>query len=243
MSETVTETTSGIGALAAALAEAKRAYRPLAEDSTARIDSKKGARSSFEYSYSSLAAINAAVDDALADNGLCTITTLTPDAVVMVLVHTGGGAVESRAAIPEFADLKEYGGHVKSLSRYLKLALVGVAAPPAPRGGRSTPVSNRAQPPGRRKAAAARGAGRQPAGSEPPEAAPSSTAPGQKPPVDLDEAIRRGVEAVGLSEQKQADLFIGLDGNKTAIVNELKELYQLKQEQGGAPESQEGAGS
>ena len=124
-------TPESMAELAAALVRAKQDFRPLIEDSTARIVSKKGPSSSFDYTYPSLHAVNDAVDAALHANGLCTVTVLSGEAVKMMLLHVGGGSISSVAFLPKTDDLKELGGNVKSLTRFLKIGLTGIAAAPA----------------------------------------------------------------------------------------------------------------
>lgn len=113
-----------IGELAAALAKAQKAFKPLTKGRTAKAGS-------YEYDYADLADLIAATTGPLADNGLAVAQTFRYVDGHMVLVtklmHTGGQFLDSEYPIGNYGKPQELGSAITYGRRYSWQAMVGIA--------------------------------------------------------------------------------------------------------------------
>lgn len=117
-----------IAALYAALAAAQAEFLPIAKNRKVVI---KGDRSSYEFRYADLEAINAATRPALSKHGIAVYQSIEGDYLVCVLAHSSGARVSSAVSIPDASaqrDPKQFGGLLTYLRRYLVTGILGVAA-------------------------------------------------------------------------------------------------------------------
>ena len=115
--------------LAAALVAALAEMPEVGTDSTAKIDSRKGAKSSFSYQYASLQSILRAVRPVLAKHGLGIVQVFEGEHLITTLVHSGGGMLSSGGApcAGDKADVREWGKRATYARRYAICALLGLA--------------------------------------------------------------------------------------------------------------------
>ena len=132
----------------AAVAAAQAEFPEIGCDSTAKIQSKKGAGSSYSYRYASLQSILKAVRPALAKHGLAVLQFFAGDRLQTAIIHSGGGMLSSEGApmpAPSAGAIQDWGKVVTYQRRYALCALLGlapdkdvdgaVAQPPAPPAG------------------------------------------------------------------------------------------------------------
>lgn len=129
--------------LFSALAKAQGQFAEIAKNRTGKVtyqlkDSSgqsTGQKSSYEFRYADLQAILSATRPALAANGLALIQPIrqqgTANLLETILLHESGEQISSAIVVPDpskFNDVKQYGGHITYLRRYMVTALLGVAA-------------------------------------------------------------------------------------------------------------------
>lgn len=122
------EDQANIAALYAALAAAQAEFLPIAKNRKVVI---KGDRSSYEFRYADLEAINAATRPALSKHGLAVFQTIDNGRLSCVLSHSSGGTISSSVPIQDASaksDPKQFGGLITYMRRYLVAAILCVAA-------------------------------------------------------------------------------------------------------------------
>ena len=124
------ERSEQIGDLAAALAKARAAFRPIGKDKTAKINSTKG---SFSYSYADLATVVDATASALAANGIAVLQPASLEngqvIVTTLLAHSSGQWVSERMSWPVVSsDNRSIGSGITYARRHSLLAMVAAAA-------------------------------------------------------------------------------------------------------------------
>lgn len=130
MSDTPTQASEpSLGKLFAALAKAQGAFQAIAKNRTVKIPTKNGGNYTFRFA--DLEAIIAATRPALTDNGLSVVQVVRTGALVTILGHESGAALESSVTLPDMhpaADPKEYGAKITYLRRYAYQSMVCVIA-------------------------------------------------------------------------------------------------------------------
>jgi hypothetical protein len=120
---------NGIGQLIAALAKAQAKFEVPLKTKLAKIRSEKG---TYEYRYSDLADLIAAVRGPLAENELAFVHCLTPveggTMVRAILAHSSGETLESEYSLPRYQRPQEFGSALTYARRYTLSGLLGVAA-------------------------------------------------------------------------------------------------------------------
>lgn len=125
-------TSESIGAVAAALAKAQAAFRPVHKDRTAEIQTKTGGR--YSYAYVDLATIHDAIRGALTQNELAITQALTVHdhrvTVETTLLHASGEWLASALTLQviEAQDPRSVGSAITYGRRFGLTALVGIAA-------------------------------------------------------------------------------------------------------------------
>jgi hypothetical protein len=110
-----------------ALAKAQGEFPTIPRDRTVRVQMKTGG--SYTFAYAPLDTILRVLRPALAGNGLGITQTFDGDRLVTLLVHEGGGTIESALALPrQGANWQEYGSAVTYARRYAITALLGIAS-------------------------------------------------------------------------------------------------------------------
>jgi hypothetical protein len=146
--KTDTTTREARASLYGALAKAQGAFPPIPKDRTVRVALKTGG--SYTFSYAPLDTILREVRPALAANGLGITQTFDGERLITLLVHEGGGTIESVLALPrQGSSWQEYGSAVTYARRYAITALLGIASEEDDDGNAA--VGNVAQPQERAK--------------------------------------------------------------------------------------------
>jgi len=118
-----------IGQLIAALAKAQAKFDTPKKNKVAKVRSEKG---SYEYRYSDLADLIAAVRIPLSENELAYSHLLVPNergtVVCTILAHTSGEILKSEYLVPHFQRQQEFGSALTYAKRYCLSSLLGVAA-------------------------------------------------------------------------------------------------------------------
>lgn len=122
--------TESIGNLIAALAKAQAKFEPPKKNKVAKVKSQTGA--SYEYRYSDLADLIAAVRGPLAENELAFTHRLVPaergTIVSTILAHSSGEMLTSDYLVPNFQKQQEFGSALTYAKRYALSGLLGIAA-------------------------------------------------------------------------------------------------------------------
>lgn len=114
-------------ALYGALAKAQGEFPTIPRDRTVRVQMKTGG--SYTFAYAPLDTILREVRPALAGNGLGITQTFDGERLVTLLVHEGGGTIESAMQLPrQGSSWQEYGSAVTYARRYAITALLGIAS-------------------------------------------------------------------------------------------------------------------
>ena len=126
--EVAMTTSTGFGAMVAALARAQAAFPAIERTRTVSVTTKSGAK--YTFSYAPLDVILAAVRKPLSTNGLAITQLLVGTDLVTWLLHADGGRLESRVTLPlhNGASPQEIGSAITYLRRYAMQALLGIAA-------------------------------------------------------------------------------------------------------------------
>jgi hypothetical protein len=121
--------TNGIGQLIAALAKAQAKFEVPRKTKVAEIRSEKG---KYQYRYSDLADLIAAVRGPLSENELAFTHCLVPAErgimVRTILAHSSGEMLVSEYLVPQFQRQQEFGSALTYAKRYALSGLLGVAA-------------------------------------------------------------------------------------------------------------------
>lgn len=125
-----------LGPLFSSLAKAQTTFGAVVRDKKVTIRKKDG--TSYSFQYAPLESILAAVQPALAANGLAVVQMLDDDHLVTSLVHSSGAYLTGRAKLPPTGDIKELGSAVTYLRRYAIQAMLGIAAEDDDDGSRAT---------------------------------------------------------------------------------------------------------
>lgn len=150
-------TSESIGGLAAALAKAQGAFRPIVKDRTVKVRTRAGGE--YVFSYAPLESIMSAVRPALAENGLFLTQALSSeggqDAIETTVVHASGEWMANRTPVLVMEQGPQaYGSAITYARRYgvtTLLCLVadddddangaeGNSAAPAPKASRKAPT-------------------------------------------------------------------------------------------------------
>jgi hypothetical protein len=127
--ETGGEMMENIGQLIAALAKAQAKFDTPIKNKVAKVRSEKG---SYEYRYSDLADLIAAVRAPLSENELAFSHCLVPNergtVVCTILAHSSGEMLKSEYLVPQFQRQQEFGSALTYAKRYCLSSLLGVAA-------------------------------------------------------------------------------------------------------------------
>ena len=198
--------------LAAALVAALAEMPEVGTDSTAKIDSRKGAKSSFSYQYASLQSILRAVRPVLAKHGLGIVQVFEGEHLITTLVHSGGGMLSSGGApcAGDKADVREWGKRATYARRYAICALLGLAPDKDVDGAP-------AQPP------------------PPTDAQPPADAPPEEVVI---ERIEKGFAKLNITKEEQADLWVQFQNRPDDLLIELLEM--ARREKTGREPGEEG---
>lgn len=110
-----------------ALAKAQGEFPTIPRDRTVRVQMKTGG--SYTFAYAPLDTILREVRPALARNCLGITQTFDGERLVTLLVHEGGGTIESSMQLPrQGSSWQEYGSAVTYARRYAITALLGIAS-------------------------------------------------------------------------------------------------------------------
>lgn len=180
-----------------ALAKAQGAFKPIVKNRTVSMDvqnKKTGNYYTVNFKYADMQEIDEKTRPALAANGL-SISNVLVDVeggaiLTMNLVHSAGHRIGSEAFIMRGDDLKQFGGRISYMRRYLKQALLDVAADDDldedGQGGGDPGTGNAAPPPMPARKTA-------PAPKAPPKAPPPAKAP--PPPAPSPASVVDAVNA------------------------------------------------
>lgn len=117
--------------LAKALCEAQATIEQPPKNRVAKVRSRKGAESSFEYRYADLSDVIEAIRKPLAKQGLAYSQALFPVAgkpcLITTLLHVSGQWIRSVYPLPGAMSSQEMGGNITYGRRYSLCALVGVS--------------------------------------------------------------------------------------------------------------------
>jgi hypothetical protein len=115
------------GALAAALAKAQVDFPAIPRTRTVNVRSTSG---TYSFDYAPLDVVLEAVRVPLAENGLAITQLLSGGELVTLLLHEGGGVLESRIKIPleEGQRIQQLGSAITYLRRYSLLAILGISS-------------------------------------------------------------------------------------------------------------------
>ena len=121
----------GMSPLWAALAKAQGEFEPILSLQTARIQMTKGGEYSF--TYADLEEIIKKTRPALSAQGIGFTQLIVggPESgvtLLTILFHESGAAIESELDLPSSDDIKEFGGYVTYVRRYVLAPLLGVAS-------------------------------------------------------------------------------------------------------------------
>jgi hypothetical protein len=211
-----------------ALAAAQGAYEPIVKNTHVVIDGKEGKRG-YAFDYADLAEILNKTRKALSANGLSLRSTIEPDEggvwLTSILAHEAGYEDVSRVFLQYGEDIKQFGGRISYMRRYLGAPQLGIASEgdieddgeghgeiafrdrtPAPAPAQRAKPAPRAAA----KAAAAQGNG-QGNGQANGHAAATSGPAGDEPPPE-------GQAATGTEEVLE-------EGQQKYILNKLKNFY------------------
>jgi hypothetical protein len=207
----VVERTGARGELAAALAKAKLAFKPITARHTAKIDSEKG---SYTYTYADQADQNAATLEGLSANGLAIVQPLdVADGflwVVTRLLHTGGAEIVSHVPIAPLDRLagqrpQALGSLITYMRRYAYAAMLGLAVEDDDGAAAEAAARSRPEGPTRSRRSATPPAS--PGASPPPSSSSTSGASSAKPPrldqVSEDQVRRFWIEATDVAARMQ----------------------------------------
>mgnify|MGYP001581853253 FL=1 len=114
-----------IGLLAGALGKAQASFPPIARNKTAKVSLKTGG--AYTIQYAELGEILALTRPKLGENGLAITHLLEGAELLCVLMHSGGGRLESRLQMPPRGLPQELGGWLTYMRRYLTCGLLGIA--------------------------------------------------------------------------------------------------------------------
>lgn len=114
------------GELAHALSQAQAAFPPILRSRTVTVRPRESAP--YTFAYAPLDAILDAVRQPLADHGLAVTQLLVGTELITLLLHTGGGELESRLSVPQSDRIQQLGSAITYLRRYAAQALLGIAA-------------------------------------------------------------------------------------------------------------------
>jgi hypothetical protein len=121
--------TNGIGQLIAALAKAQAKFEVPRKTKVAEIRSEKG---KYQYHYSDLADLIAAVRGPLSENELafshCLVAAERGTMVRAILAHSSGEMLQSEYTLPHYQRPQEFGSALTYARRYTLSSLLGVAA-------------------------------------------------------------------------------------------------------------------
>src|SRR5690348_2649620 len=120
-------------AMFAALAKAQANFGPIIRDKTVKVQGKKkdGTPFSYSFEYAPLESVLAAVVPALNAQELAFIQPFGTDAegnpyVQSMLLHAAGGRMSCKAYLSRASDMKEMGGQVTYVRRYM-CSMLGVS--------------------------------------------------------------------------------------------------------------------
>lgn len=150
-----------VTALYAAFAEARAEFAPIVKN---RVSGKGTTK---EFKYADLETILDSCVPALSKHGLAVLQPPSGNAIRTMLVHKGGARIVSLMPLVDSADIKEFGGQITYLRRYVVNGLLGVSADHDADGGETKEESS----------AGYRGAGPQRTPQLPPQTKPASEAP------------------------------------------------------------------
>ena len=204
--------------MAAALVAAINEMPEVGTDSRAKIDSKKGAKSSFSYQYASLQSILRAVRPVLAKHGLAVVQMFDGDTLQTTLVHSGGAMMTSPGApcAGDAVDVREWGKRATYARRYAICALLGLAPDKDVDGAPAQPAPPPQAPP-------------------PTEAQPPADAPPEEVVI---ERIEKGFRKLNITKEEQADLWTQYQYRPDDLLLEL--LDMARREKAGREPGQEG---
>ena len=193
--------------LMAALVAARREMPAIPMSATARIQSKKGEKSSYSFKYAPLPKIIEIISPVLAKHGLILSTPPTKHGLQITLAHEGGGVMSFEGPdLPKPAnDLQAWGKACTYVKRYCVLSVLGLAAE-EDADGDALPGPERTAPPPR---------------TPPTEAKPPADAP---PEEVVLERIEKGFQFLGLDKQEQADLWTEFTHRPDELLLRLQEM-------------------
>lgn len=122
-----------VNELAAALAKAQGAYKPIVKNCTGKVsypgkDGKPGG--SYEFDYADLQSVIEATRQALSSNGLSHSAAVCDSMLTVTLLHSSGQSLSASLAMPSPGVIgwQKYGSAVTYARRYLLTPLLGVAS-------------------------------------------------------------------------------------------------------------------
>lgn len=131
MSETPTlRTSQQISTLAAAFAEAQKAFPAVEKKHTADLEgtTKAGKDYKYSYSYADLSDVFAAIREPLGKHGLSVIQPIIGNFLITRLLHSSGEWIESAYELSEYEKPQEQGSEITYARRYALTAFLGIAA-------------------------------------------------------------------------------------------------------------------
>ncbi|MFM0608700.1 ERF family protein [Paraburkholderia sediminicola] len=124
-----------MGPIFEALAIAQGKFLPIEKNKTADIRAKEPGKASYKFDYADMAEIRAKTTPALSENKLGIVSVPTARAkgdgghvLRTMIVHSSGARIESVLVIPQQQEVKNFGGYITYLRRYVVSAMLNVAA-------------------------------------------------------------------------------------------------------------------
>jgi hypothetical protein len=127
--ENPTMTTSeSISNIAAALAKAQGAFKPINRNRTVEVNLKDG-KGKYTFAYATLDSVIDATREALSANGICQTAMVNNGAIVVKLYHSSGEWFGASVPVPPVsAGWQAFGSAITYARRYLLTPLLGVAS-------------------------------------------------------------------------------------------------------------------
>ena len=128
MDTPTTTTSESINNIAAALAKAQGAFKPVVKNRTVEVSLKDG-KGKYTFTYATLDSVLDATREALSANGLCQTAMISDGRIVVKLLHASGEWFAADVPAPSpAAGWQAFGSAITYARRYLLTPLLGVAS-------------------------------------------------------------------------------------------------------------------
>ena len=121
-------TSESISNIAAALAKAQGAFKPINRNRTVEVNLKDG-KGKYTFAYATLDSVIDATRDALSANGICNTAMIADGQIVVKLYHASGEWFAASVPVPPVSGgWQAFGSSITYARRYLLTPLLGVAS-------------------------------------------------------------------------------------------------------------------